>query len=228
MGTMLRSEIATEVFANLDNRQDVAADVMGRWINHAYHHMSHPGVHNFEDLNTTWDIVLVPGTAEYSLAEATVGYRVLAIRAATYMDAVSGSLTVNTRRQRLKPKPVQWYDNRVHPSGEPRHYTAREGQNIILSLTPDNTNTVRLRLCKEAASLDVSDATVLPEYFDEVLVTGAQAFAEFKLGMRDKASETFGLYASLLADGNDKASLEQSAWGIETPLNQVPIMGTSL
>jgi hypothetical protein len=228
MGTMLRSEIETEVLANLDNRQDVASDTIGRWINHTYHHMTHPGVHNFEDLNVTYDLILVPGTFDYSLAAAELGYRVLAVRSATYMNDASVSITQNTRRQRLKPKPIQWYDNRVHPNGEPRHYVVREGQTILLSLTPDNTNTVRLRLSKEATALAIGDATVLPEYFDEVLVTGAQALAEFKLGMRDKSQETFGLYSSLLNGGQDKASLEQSAWGIETPLTQVPIMGVSI
>lgn len=228
MGTMTRTEIATEVLTNLDNRQDIPDATIARWINHTYFHMTHPAVHNFEELNVTYDLVLVPGTAQYSLATGVLGYRVLAVRSANYMDAASGSLTTTTRRQSLKPKPIQWYDNRVHPSGEPRHYVVREEQNIIFSLTPNNTNTVRLRLSREVASLGTSDATVLSEYFDEVLVTGAQAFAEFKLGMRERAGETFGLYASLLSEGADKASLEQSAWGIETTLLQTPIMGTSL
>ena len=228
MGTMTRLEVATEVLANLDNRQDVGAAVIARWINHTYSHMTHPGVHVFEDLNTVYDLVLVSGTAEYSLATAVVGYRVLAVRGATYMDAASGSITASTRRNRLKPKPVEWYDNRIHPSGEPRHYVVREGQNIYLSLTPNNTNTVRLRLYKEAASLSAdSSVTVLPEYFDEALVTGTQAFAEFKLGMREKASETFGLYNALLNGGMDKQTMEQTAWGIETQLTTVPIMGVS-
>lgn len=228
MGTMTRTEIADEVFANLSNRQDIQAATMARWINHTYMHMTHPAVHVFEDLNTTYDLVLVSGTSEYSLAEAVVGYRVLAIRAATYMHAASGSITTSTRRQRLKPKAVQWYDNRIHPAGEPRHYVAREGQNLILSLTPNNTNTIRLRLSKEAAKLDETDATILPEYFDEVLVTGAQAFAEFKLDMREKATETFALYSALLNDGQDKQALEQSAWGIETQITRVPIMDVSI
>ncbi len=162
MGTMTRLEIATEVLANLDNRQDVLAATMARWINHTYMHMTHPGVHVFEDLNTTYDLPLFSGTSEYSLAASALGYRVLAIRGATYYNAASGSINVQTTRsQRLKPKPVEWYDNRIHPAGEPRHYVPREGQNIILSLTPNSANTIRLRLSREAAALDTcGDAAV--------------------------------------------------------------------
>jgi len=229
MGSMTRSEIQTEVLQNLNNRQDIGDSTVQRWINHAYSHMTHPGVHVFEDLMETYDVVLVSGQASYSLATATVGYRILGIRTASYFDAASGSIVAATQRHILKPKPVQWYDSTVHPAGDPRHYVPREGQNIIFSLTPKNTNTVRLRVSREAEKLDDDgDTTVLPEYFDEVLVTGTQAFAEFKLGMRDMANETFQLYNALLNGGTDKHTLESGNWGVETTLTNPPIMGVSV
>ena len=229
MGSMTRLEIQTEVLTNLDNRTDIADTLIQRWINHTYNHLTHPAIHIFEDLSTTYDVVLVNGTASYSLATAAVGYRVLAVRGASYYAAASGSIATTTRRYRLKPKPINWYDGTQHSAGNPRHYIIGEGQTIIFSSTPKNTNTIRLRLSREVDKLDDdSDTTVLPEYFDEVLVTGTQAFAEFKLGMRDRANETFQLYNSLINGGDEKDVMEGQNWDIETQLTSVPSMGVSI
>ena len=229
MGTMTRAEIQTEVLTNLNNLQDVSDTDAARWINHAYSHLTHPSVHEFEDLAATYDIVLVSGTASYSLAAATVGYRILAIRSASYFAAASGSITPNTRRRTLDPRAVQWYDSRQHPTmAEPSNYVVGEDQTILISNTPGNTNTVRLRVFREAESLDeTTSVTVLPEYFDEVLVMGAQAFFEYKLGDRDSANETFQMYGNLIANASQKDVLEGQNWGYETQLTATPVMGIS-
>lgn len=229
MGTMTRLEILTEVKENLDNREDVTDTQGNRWINHVYSHLTHPSIHEFEDLAVTYDITLVSGTASYSLAAATVGFRILMVRAVSYLSAASGSITTDTRRRLLVPKPIQWYDQRQHPSTtEPSNYVLGEGQTILISNTPVNTNTVRLRVFQEAASLSADNSTtVLPEYFDEVLVSGSLAFFEYKLGMRDRANESFQIYNSLIANAAPKDLLEIQSWGTTTQLVGEPHMGTS-
>ena len=229
MGTMTRDEVQTEVLENLDNREDVTDTQAARWINHAYSHMTHPSVAQHEDLAVTFDLVLVSGQASYSLAAAVLGYRVLALRNAVYIEAASTSITPNTRRFKLKPKPVEWYDSRQHPNTtHPSNYVIGEGQTILISNTPGNTNTVRLRLWREAASLSAgTSTTVLPEYYDEALVMGAQGFFEFKLGYRDRANQTFQMYGGLLRDAAPKDLIEAQNWGIETQLAGPPMMGVS-
>ena len=227
MGSMTLADIREELRENLNNRDDVLDARLDRWINHAYQHMTHPSVHKFEDLAKTYDITLVSGTQSYSLAAATVGYRILAIRSVAYYHAAVGSIVGTTRRRRLNPKPIQWFDSRIHASTEPQHYTIGEDQSIMLSGIPNNTNTIRMRVWQEALPLTESDTTELPEYFDEVLLTGAQAWTEFKLDMRDKSNETFQLYNSMLQNVENKDVLEANTWGIETSLMQRPHMGGS-
>jgi hypothetical protein len=226
---MTRDEIQTEVVKNIDNRSDVLDSDLVRWINHAYHHLTHPAIHKFEDLAVTYDLPLVSGQASYDLSSATLGYRVLAIRLASFIEAAPGSIVDLTRRRRLKPQAVQIYDSQVHPqTSQPSNYVLGEAQSIIISHTPNVTYTVRLRLFREAASLSLgTSVTVLPEYFDEVLVCGAQALTEFKLGYRDRALETFQLYNSYINDAAPKDVLEGINWDIEATLVNPPIMGIS-
>ena len=229
MGTMTLSDFRTEIKENLDNRDDLTDARLNRWINHTYQHLTHPAVHKFEDLATTINITLVSGTASYDLSDATTSAgRILAIRVASYLAAASGSIVDSTRRHRLKPLPIQRYDERQHTSGEPRFYTVGEDQAMLLDPTPNNTNTVRLRVWREAASLtNDTDTTVLPEYWDEVLLTGSQALTEFKLNYRDRANETFQLYNNFINNASDKSVLEAHNWDFEMQVISQPHMGVS-
>ena len=227
MGSMTLTDFRTELRENLDNRDDVSDDRLDRWINHTYHHLTHPSVHKFEDLAVTYDITLVSGTQSYTLVSGTTGFRILGIRSVAYYHAAPGSIDNSTRRHRLKPKPIQWFDDRQHPSSEPRYYTVGEDQTILLSATPNNTNTVRLRVWREVADLTSEATTDIPEYFDEVLLTGSQAFSEFKLNMRDKANETFQLYNGLIGNLDNKMVLEANSWDLETTVTGHPHMGLS-
>lgn len=231
MGTMTRDEIQAEVFRNLNDRGDVTDSDIVRWINHTYSHMTHPSVHMYEDLATTHDLVLIAGTGSYSIATAILGYRALAIRSVTYLDSTVAAFDpTQTRVQRIKPWPIERFDSTIHSltSFGPTNYTVGEAQTILFHGTPNNTNTVRLRLWREAEKLDTgTSTTVLPEYFDEVLVMGSQALLEYKLGMRDKANQTFQLYNSYINQAANKDILEADNWGIETSLSGSPMMGIS-
>jgi hypothetical protein len=230
MGTMDGQSFIDDVRMALDNRADAGASNtrLLRWINHAYFHMTYPSVHAFENFRTTYDITLVQDDADYTLVEGTVGYRVLATRSVHHLDAAAP--TFSTRRSRLDPRNVRWYDERIHSNGPPRYYVVGEGEQILISPVPgaaEAGEVLRLRLWREADPLLVGTVTAVPSYFDEVLVLGAQAVSEYRLGYRDRARETLEHYASMLNDPSQKDEIEGEDWGFEAQLQQEPIMGVS-
>ncbi len=226
MGVVTRAEYRSQIIDSLDNREDVAETDLNNWINRMYLHMTHPAVQEFVDTQVTTDLALVVGQASYPLTEAVLGFRVLQVRVVTFMD--SASPTTTTRRRRLNPMPIEWYDNQTHPAGEPTRYVLGEGQTILFSLTPNAVRTARLRLVRQVDILDDdADVTVLPDYFDEALLLGAQALAEFHLGYRDRSNETLQLYNSYLSNATPKGALEIQNWGRQTPVTSHPLVQTS-
>jgi len=230
MGTMTRADILAEVKNNIDQEPDIADATLIRYINHTYTHMTHPSVHRFEDLATTFDITLVAGQASYSIGLATVGYRILRVRSVSFLAAAPGSIVDSTQRRGLDKMSIDEYDRTQHQqTSQPSRYVLGEGQTILIHNTPSVTNTVRLRVYREVDLLDETTSTTeLPEYFDQVLVTGSQALAEFSLRQREQARETFQLYNSYLQNASPKDILESQNWGIETDIDSVPSMGISL
>jgi hypothetical protein len=230
MGTMTRAEILAEVKSNIDQEPDIADATIERYINHTLSHMTHPSVHRFEDLATTYDIALVVGQASYSIAEAAVEYRILRVRSVSFLAAAPGSIVDTTVRRGLDKMSIDEYDRTQHQqTPQPSRYVLGEGQTILIHNTPSVAHTVRLRLYRETSKLTADGSTTeLPEFFDQVLVTGAQALTEFSLNQRDKARETFQLYNSFIANVAPKDILESQNWGIETDIERVPSMGISI
>lgn len=210
MGTQTFLEIQNEVLSNVENRQDVTTVNIKRWVNRAYLHMTHPSVHRFKEIQKTLDITLVSGQGSYDISAATLGFQILGFRSLAYYPVAAASIVPATVGQILREMKVEVYDQRPHPAGRPTHYVTGEDDTLLFSNTPNDTNTVRCRYYRQIAILSGdTNVTVLPAYYDAALVMGAQAFTEFALGMREKSSETFVLYSSLL-NGAETADVLQA------------------
>lgn len=229
MGSKTLSEMRTEIRRNLDNRNDVTDAVIDDYINHTYLHLCHPSTHRHEEMAATYDLDLVAGTSSYSIAEAVLGNVMVAIRSASYYQAASGSIDLTSTQPRLlKPKSVEWYDQRIHPQSQPAHYVVGEDLTILISPTPNAAHTIRLRYWKEPTELSGNDdVTELKRFWDRVLILGSQALTEFSLGYRDRSIETFQLYNSFINNAQNKGQLEGGNWGYETPVTSQPHMGIS-
>lgn len=226
MGTMTGNNFITDLRIALDQRADTSASDANllRWINHAYWHMTYPSIHAFENFKTTEDITLATDDADYDLSG--LGYRILALYSVHHLE--SAAPTYTTQRAPLKPRNIRWYDGHSHSSGPPRFFVAGEGEQILVSPVPssnENGHILRLRLWREATALLVGTTTEVPSYFDEVLLLGSQAVAEYRLGYRDRARETLEHYAAMLNDPRQKDDIEGEDWGFEAQLISEPVMG---
>lgn len=232
MGTMTGQDFIDELTLALENRADAAMSSPNvlRWLNHAYWHMTYPTVHAFENFRVTYDHTLVTNQWSYATGSATTGYRVLGVRSVHYIDATPAAATYSDRPSRLKPRNIRWYDERIHSTGEPRFYVPGEGETLLVTPVPSanqNGNTLRCRLWREATAILVGTTTEVPSYFDEVLMLGAQAVAEYRLGYRDRARETLEHYTAMLNDPLQKDEIEGEDWGFESQLVGEPHMGVS-
>jgi hypothetical protein len=230
MGTLTGSQFQDELLLALDQRTDAGASPtrLLRWINHAYFHMTYPTIHAFEALRTTYDITLGANDADYALDATTVGYQVLAVHNMFHLEATVP--TFSTRRTRLKSRNIRWYDERQHSNGPPRFYVTGQGEQVFVTPVPGAAEAgqiLRLRLWREPALLTAGTTTVVPNYFDEVLLLGAQAVGEYRLGYRDRARETLEHYVAMLNDPKQKDEIEGEDWGLEAQLRGEPIMGVS-
>jgi hypothetical protein len=231
MGVKTRDDIKNKIVKAIDNRSDL---VDGSWdteitdhINHTYLHMTHPVVYMHEDLMETVDISLVGLQTTYDLTVAFPNQRVLGLRSVSYLASATPDYT--TRRRRLRPKPIQWYDGQTHhPTSEPAHYVPNEKQTLILSPTPAtsiNNHTLRVRVWLEANQLALgTDTTAVADYFDEVLYQGALALTEKLLGYEDRAAASLETYSQMINNLQSKDVVEGQSWGLETQLSSVPYM----
>ena len=231
MGTLQLSEIRTEIGLRLDNRTDNAMSSanVNRWINMAYYHMTHPSIHQFEELSVKIEITLVVNQREYDLHEDTLGHRMIAIRTVHYIHATSENLT--SRRHRLKPRAIQQLDNRQPTSSEPRYYYMNESDNIIVDPYPNSgaaDNKLIMRYWRQPTILSTdAQLSVMPDYYDELLVLGGLYRAEEVLNYRDRAEETKQNYVNLLNDASEKQDIEAYDWDHKSEVRQQIAMMTT-
>lgn len=222
MGAVQFSEFRDEVRFLLKNRMDanVTDARIDRWINAAYRHMCMPGVHRFREMHATYDITLVSGTNSYSISETTVGAKIVAMR--NVHNIIDVPETPTSRKRRLAPRNIHWFDRRTLVSSTPSVY-AIEGETLHIHGVPDATiagQLVRLRFWRETAALtDDTDTTVIPSYYDEVLQIGSQWFAERALGYREAAELTKQNYVDLLNEGDVSEELEAEDWDYQVDVN---------
>jgi hypothetical protein len=229
MGTMTLDNFRDELTFKLGNRGDsgMTAARLNRWINHAYAHMTYPSVHPFDELKATFDVTLATETGwevgDIDL-DTEAGYVVLALRSVHYID--SSSPTYSDRRRRLTPQNIRWFDERTQSTGEPARYVV-EGGSLLLDPVPSssvNGNTLRVRCWRERVLLSGDgDTTVLPDYWDRVLMVGSEALAKIDLEYPDR-EEVLQRYMDFLNDPDTQDMLEANDWGFEQAVRGDPIM----
>jgi len=221
MGTMTLEDFTDELQFNLKNRGDAGLTParLARWVNVAYYHMCLPVVHDFREVHANQDIALVDGTYQYGIDEVLVGFKWVAFR--SVFNIIDVPETATGRKRRVSPRAIQWFDRRVLVTGTPQVYTV-DGEQIFISNVPGPTEAgqfIRIRGWREPAALTGTDTTVLPNYYDEVLVIGSQWVAERSLGYRDRAELTKQDYVALLNEGPNDGQLEAGMWDHQVDVN---------
>ena len=194
MGTMTQTELREDLQQlHLRNRSDVAGvttDRLNRWLDWGYLHVSHPTVHRHYQLSTVYDITLVANDGIYSLNAATVSFQFNALSSVFYVDATA--FTDLVRKRTLKPRPIDWFDNKQISVGEPSIFAIGEAENIYMSPAPSTTeagNLVRVRGWREPTLFSVgTDVTVLPPIWDEALLQAAKWRALRDLDYKEDAA----------------------------------------
>jgi len=222
MGTLQLSEFRSELRFNLGNRTaaDGTTDTRcNRWINGAYRHMTFPMIHDFRETHATYDLTLVADQSTYNIDATTVGFKFLGVRSVVnYLETVSDL----ARKRTLYPRNIRWFDRRTLHSGTPSLY-AVENEVLHIASVPTSAEagqTVRVRGWRELARLSAdSDVTAVADYFDEVLLLGAQWFAERSLRYMDRAERTKQEYVALLNDAQPSEELEGENWDFQVDVN---------
>ena len=222
MGVITLAELRTETKFNLRGRADAAmSDArLDRWINSAYRHMCLPNVHQFTEMKAVYDVALATGDNEYPVDRTTVGSKVVAIRSAHHILATT--ITATAEKRRLSPRNIRWFDRRTLVTGAPTVYV-EEGETFYIHPVPTSTQNgqwLRIRYWKEPTALSaVGDVTALGDYYDEVLVVGAQMFAERGLGYGDRAEATKQNYVGLLNEGASSDGLSAEDWDFQVDVD---------
>jgi hypothetical protein len=207
---------------NMKNRLDlnVTQTRQTRWVNAAYTHMCLPAVHRFREMQYTFDLTLATGDNDYAIDETTLGVKVVAVRSAHHILATA--VTATAEKRRLSPRNIRWFDRRTLTTGTPTVY-AIDGETFYLHPVPtsdENGQFIRVRSWREPALLSGNtDTTVLPSYYDEVLLIGAQWMAERSLGYREAAELTKQDYVALLNEGHETEELEAEDWDFQVDVN---------
>lgn len=229
MGTLTLAQMRAQVLLKLDSRKDVNDSDLNIWLNMAYDHMTHPSIHEFEELSVKDTITLVVNTETYDLSSVILGHRMIAIRSVHYVHSSTESLTA--RRHRLKPRAIQQYDNRMPTASEPRYYYMGESDDIVIDPYPNAGaagNIIVVRYWREPTHLAAAgDVSVLPNYYDQLLILGCLYQAEETLNYRDRAEETKQNYVNLLNDASEKAEIEGYDWEHKTEVRLQPSMVTT-
>ncbi len=231
MGTITLSELRDETKFNLRGRSDAGlTDArLNRWVNAAYFHMCLPNVHPFTEMKATYDITLATGDNDYSISQATVGSKVVGVRSAHHILATG--ITAIAQKRKLSPRDIRWFDRRTLVTGAPTVY-AQEGEVLYVHPVPtsaENGQFIRMRYWKEPTALSADgDTTVLASYYDEVLILGAQMFAERGLGYGDRAEATKQNYVALLNEGPLSDDLEADDWDFQVDVGSHGSQGQEL
>jgi hypothetical protein len=200
-----RSELLLALFDRTDTTNAVPNSRLDLWINQAYRHVTYPSVYMHHELETNYDITLTT-SGTYPLDATTVGFQINGVKNVTHYEAAVASVDDLTRKNKLRPRSITWFDERTLTTGRPSRY-AIYGETLFVDAPPSTGyvgQLLRVRVWQEAALLTTGLATVIPSIWDEVILLGARWRAERDLGYADRAELTKQNYAALLNEYRER------------------------
>jgi hypothetical protein len=222
---MTLSDFRDELTFLVKGRSDTATDAtrLNRIVNHAYSHLCQPETRLHKELRAVYDITLVAADYDYDLSASTVGWTVNMVKDVTYYEATAISATATKRD--LRPKDLNWFNKRTISSGGNPSTYALDGELLLIYPVPSATeagNLVRVTHWREPDPLDetnpgTSDVTVLGNYWDRVLLRGAQWLLEYDIGLRELSVLTKQEYVALINEKRDDHELNAAddSFGVE-------------
>jgi hypothetical protein len=143
----------------------------------------------------------------------------IAINSISHIKATT--FTNTTNRTALKPRSIHWFERRTLQSGPPLFF-ARSGGQIFISGVPrsqESGQLLRIHYTHSPDNLNPDTAqTVLPRYYDRVLLKFAQSFAEGDLGDRARALLTLKEASGLLNNTPNDPELDAEQVGSRVDL----------
>ena len=210
----------------LKDRSDPAVTTafLLRAVNWAYRHVTHPRIHGFREMQAESNIVMATGDNDYTI-NVLGGINVVAVQ--SIYHAIATAITPLVQKRKLKPKSKQYFDARTLFSSPPVNYMIWGDLLFIIGVprVQENGQLLRVSYWREPAALTVGTATIIPDYWDEVIIFGATAFAQTKLDYGEKAENSRQAYAALINDLTPRSELEADDQGWEVELISEPVMG---
>jgi hypothetical protein len=216
-----------EILFGLSNRTDAGATDatrLTRWISQAYNYMTHPSIHKFRETQDVYTITLATGDHDYTLAQATVGYYIVAVRWVTYVQATA--YTAGAQKRKVYPRDVRIFERRTLSTGQPNLYTV-DGTEIRINGIPrvnENGHLLRVGVYREPAALAAGGTTPLLGYYDRPLWKFGLSFALADLGDLDASMVVAREAQNLLNGAVEKTELEAEDTGWQVEFNLSPVM----
>lgn len=193
-----------------------------RAINWAYRHVCHPSIKRFSKMQASHTITLVTGDNDYALDSTTVTFNIVAVRAVIHYQATS--ITPTAVKRTLRPKDIRWFFERRLSSGQPTVY-AVDSETLFISGVPRTQEAgqlLQVHSWKEPDALATNaQVTVLTDYWDDVILKGAQAKAELDLGYRDLGKESLEDFEAMINTVGDEFDIgAESETGFQVEFEQ--------
>jgi hypothetical protein len=230
MGVMTLDNFRDELKHLLKGRDDstVIDTRLDRVVNAAYSHLCQPETRKFKEMIARYDITLVASDHDYDISSSTVGHEVLGIQDVTYYDATAVSATATKRD--LHPKDINWFNKRNIPSGGQPSTYALDGELLLIYPVPSNAeagNQIRITYYREPAVLsNASDTTAIGNYWDRVLLRGAQWLLEYDVGLRELSVLTKQEYVSMINEKFDDHELQAADDSFQAEFKNEAIMAS--
>ena len=236
MGSMTHLELRTATQWALDNRTNISATQLTRWLNWTYYQVSQPAAHRHQSLQADGEVTMALDQVSYDLP-TILGYTLWGLYGVWYIEGTS--ITDRTlRRQRLKGSfDVRATDEGSLGSGRPTRYslwgqTGATGGGQVLNLdrrpsSTDDGRSLLVRGYRTPTSLTTDGQfTVLHPLWDEVLVLGATWRGFRELGEVARAEVAKANFAMLIQEQQDARRLDAEDWGGAFEVDLAPYMNT--
>jgi hypothetical protein len=231
MGVMELSEMRDATRWGLDNRRDLTATQLNRWINWSYLHICQPHIHRHQPLQTDSgdSVTLVTDQIEYDL-DALLSLEFFGVYSATYIEGTSHSDYSVSRHRLHGGGDVRWMDQQFLGTGRPNQYAiwggSAGGQVLYIDRRPtsnENGNVLLIRGYRRPARLDTpTDVTVLNEMWDEIIILGARWRGWRELNRLDRAGTAQLDFSAMLTQVQDATKLDAQDWGGRFELDLIP------